>query len=220
MIELHMHSTLGIGRLTPAAALRQAKLAGCRVAALTEQADAATVKGALRGLLPLAREYGLYMDLDALAGVELTHVPPQLLGRSVEEARALGAQLVLVYGETLADSVDTGTNLAAIEAGADILSHPGLITPEEAALAAEKGVLLELSCRPEHGLANGRAAALARAAGAGLVIASDARGVGEVAGRERRKAVALGAGLSLEEFAAAEANARNLAQKLLHTKPR
>ena len=217
MIDLHMHSTLGIGSLPPAAALRHARLAGCRVAALTDQADGATLAFVVQSLLPLTREYGLYMDIDTLAGVELTQVPPQLMARTVEQARNLGAQLVLAYGETLADSVPVGTNLAAIEAGVDILSHPGLITPEEAALAAEKGVLLELSCLPPHALANGHVAAQARKAGAKLVLGSDARGPHDFCSREQRRAIALGAGLSPAEYGVAEANARALAQRLLHT---
>lgn len=217
MIDLHIHSTLGVGSLTPAAAFRHARLAGCRVAAVTDQADAATLALVLQSLLPLAREYGLYMELDTLAGVEVTQVPPQLMARTVEDARKLGAQLVLAYGETLADSVPVGTNLAAIEAGVDILSHPGLITMEEAALAAEKGVLLELSCLPRHSLANGHVAAQARKAGAKLVLGSDARTPDDFRTREQRRAVALGAGLSAVEYGAAEANARALAQRLLHT---
>ena len=88
-------------------------------------------------------------DIEAFAGVELVHVPPALLPDAVEQARAQGAALVLAHGESiprqLVDVVETGTNLAAIRAGVDILAHPGLITPEDAGLATEKGVLLELN---------------------------------------------------------------------------
>jgi len=48
----------------------------------------------------------------------------------VRKARRLGAELVVVHGETLVEPVPPGTNRRAIEAGADILAHPGLITPE------------------------------------------------------------------------------------------
>jgi histidinol phosphatase-like PHP family hydrolase len=215
MIDLHIHSTLGVGSLTPAAALRQARLAGCRAAAIADQADAATLGLVLAKLLPLTREYGLYMALDALAGVELTQVPPQLMADAVAEARRLGAQLVLAYGESLADSVPVGTNLAAIEAGVDILSHPGLISETEAALAAEKGVLLELSCYPGHSLANGHLAAVARRCKAKLILGSDARCPADFFSGEQRRAVALGAGLTPEEYLLAEANARALVHKLL-----
>ena len=43
-------------------------------------------------------------------------------------ARALGAQIVLVHGETIVEPVPPGTNHQAIEAGVDILAHPGLIS--------------------------------------------------------------------------------------------
>ena len=58
------------------------------------------------------------------------------------------------------EPVETGTNLAAIEAGVDILAHPGLITPEEATLAAERGVALEITTRAGHSLTNGHVAAM------------------------------------------------------------
>ena len=58
-----------------------------------------------------------------------------------------------MHGETICEPVAPGTNRAAIEAGVDILAHPGLITEEEARLAASKGVLLEVSSPPlpRHG---------------------------------------------------------------------
>ena len=42
------------------------------------------------------------------------------------------------------EPVEPGTNEAAIRSPwVDVLAHPGLITPEEARLAAERGVRLE-----------------------------------------------------------------------------
>src|SRR4030042_513820 len=72
------------------------------------------------------------------------------------------------------EPVQLGTNRAGIEAGVDILAHPGLISEEEARMAAENGVHLEVSARFSHGLANGRVVETAREAGASPVIESDA----------------------------------------------
>jgi histidinol phosphatase-like PHP family hydrolase len=71
----------------------------------------------------------------------------------------------VVHGETIVEPVLPGTNRAAIAAGVDILAHPGLITKEEAMLAAQKGVLLEITTRRGHSFTNGHVASIARVCG-------------------------------------------------------
>lgn len=87
-----------------------------------------------------------------------------------------------------------GTNLAAIEAKADVLLHPGLITKEEASLAAVHGVALELCAHPKHCLANGHVAVMAASAGARLVVGSGARSVDAMLDRRGLELIRLGAG--------------------------
>ena len=93
-----------------------------------------------------------------------------------------------------------GTNRAALEADVDILSHPGLLTEEEAALAAKRGICLELSARKGHCLCNGHVAALALAHGAPMVVNSDAHAPGDLVPRAFARQVALGAGLTEAQF--------------------
>ncbi|MDI7276845.1 MAG: hypothetical protein QME94_12785, partial [Anaerolineae bacterium] len=57
----------------------------------------------------------------------------------------------------------------------------------------------ELSARRGHGLANGHVAALARQAGAGLVVNSDAHEPSDLVSLEAARRVALGAGLTAAE---------------------
>ena len=83
----------------------------------------------------------------------------------VKRARELGAFIVLVHGETITEPVLPGTNRAAIEAGADILVHPGLITEADARLAKRNGVRLEVSGRKGHAYANGYVAKLQKSWG-------------------------------------------------------
>ena len=81
---------------------------------------------------------------------------------------------MVVHGETITEPVEEGTNLAAVTCrDVDILAHPGLITREEAELAARNGVFLELSAKPAHAAANGHVARMARQAGAKLIVNSD-----------------------------------------------
>jgi len=53
-------------------------------------------------------------------GAELTHCPPQDIGRLTQYARRCGAQVVVCHGETITEPVAPGTNRAAIQAGVDL----------------------------------------------------------------------------------------------------
>jgi histidinol phosphatase-like PHP family hydrolase len=81
-------------------------------------------------------------------------------------------------------------------------------------MAAEKGVLLELSARGGHNMANGLVASLARLHGCGLLVNSDAHAPGDLLTPERQKRVALGAGLNFGEFMALMRGADSLVKSL------
>jgi len=215
VIDLHTHTTFSDGVLVPAELARRAKVAGYRAVAITDHADASNMDLVVPRLAAMAREYSVYMDIAIVPGVELTHVPAALMAQEVERARALGAQLVVAHGETIVEPVERGTNLAAIEAGVDVLAHPGLITPEEVRLAAQKGVLLEITTRAGHGYANGHVLALARAFGARFVLNNDAHEPRDLVGAELRRRIALGCGMSEEEYRAADDHAWALVSRCL-----
>jgi len=86
-----------------------------------------------------------------------------------------------------------------IEAGIDILAHPGLISEEEVELAVQNGTFLELSGRKGHSFTNGHVAKLAKTHGAKLIINSDAHAPEDFMSAERARKVGLGAGLRLKE---------------------
>jgi histidinol phosphatase-like PHP family hydrolase len=117
----------------------------------------------------------------------------------IEAARRAGAFLVLVHGETLVEPVLPGTNRAGIEGGADIISHPGLISEEDARLAAKKGVCLEISGRKGHSYTNGHVAQIARKTGAALVFGSDAHAPDDIVDRGMAERLCMGAGLGKDE---------------------
>jgi histidinol phosphatase-like PHP family hydrolase len=215
MIDLHTHTTFSDGELIPSELARRAAKAGYRAVAMTDHADFSNLDLILTNIGRFVSKSGAFLGVDVLCGVEITHVPPPLIAHLVALARQGGAALVVVHGETIVEPVETGTNLAAIEAGVDILAHPGLITPEEAELAAERGVYLEITTRKGHSLTNGHVAALARRFGAKLVINNDAHAPEDLIGQERRKKVAFGAGLSHDEYLQAEANAREIVSRCI-----
>ncbi len=215
MIDLHTHSLYSDGELLPAEALRRVTVLGYRYLGLTDHVDASNFDWVLERLQRAAAALNQVSAVKLIAGVELTHVPPSQIGPLAAQARALGAALIVVHGETLAEPVAPGTNRAGLEADIDILAHPGLITREEAKLAREQGILLEISARHGHCLANGHVAAVAREAGAGVVLNTDAHSPGNYITRERAYMVAQGAGLSQTECDRMLANAESLAVKAL-----
>ena len=215
MIDLHTHTTFSDGELIPAELARRAAKAGYKGLAITDHADPSNMYHIIENLRRFALETGPYLDLNLAIGVELTHCPPPLIPGLITEARRAGAMLVVVHGETIVEPVARGTNLAAIEGGADVLAHPGLITEPEVRLAAEKGVHLEITTRKGHSLTNGHVAVMARSFGAKLVIDNDAHAPGDLVSQEMRGMVALGAGMTREEHRQAEKNAQDIFSRLL-----
>lgn len=215
MIDLHTHSIFSDGELIPAELIQRAERLGCRALAITDHADNSNLELLVPPLARAVAELNALHSIQTIAGVELTHLPPAMIAPLTARARELGARLVVVHGESPVEPVAGGTNRAAIEAGADILAHPGLITEEEVALAAQKGVALEISARGGHSLGNGRVAALARRHGATLVINTDAHAPRDLIDRQFARRVGLAAGLSEEEVDAAFTASAALASRAL-----
>ncbi|MCB2188003.1 MAG: histidinol phosphate phosphatase domain-containing protein [Deltaproteobacteria bacterium] len=215
MIDLHTHTFFSDGELLPSELVQRAETLGLAAVAITDHLDMSNLDLVLPRILTAARELNRVHQVQTLAGAELTHVPPSLIAGLTARARELGAQVVVVHGETIVEPVPPGTNRAALEAGVDILAHPGLITREEVQMAAERGVHLEISARKGHSLANGHVAALARQLGAKLVINTDAHAPSDLMGLAFARKVGLAAGLSEAEVDAALANSRRLVERAL-----
>lgn len=195
MIDLHTHSIFSDGELLPSELVRRAVVHGYTAIAITDHVDFTNIEHVLDGIKKATYLEEIW-DIQVLPGVEITHVPPQKIGKLLSLARELGARIVVVHGETLAEPVIPGTNRAAIEAGADILAHPGLISREDAALAAAQGVCLEITSRCGHNQANGHVARVAEELGAALVVSTDSHSPDDLVTDEQALKVALGAGLS------------------------
>lgn len=213
MIDLHTHTVFSDGELIPFELARRAAVAGYRALAITDHGDFSNMDLIIPRLSRIAHDLGKSLGLAVIPGIELTHIPPAMIAEAAAEARSLGAKLVVLHGETIVEPVAPGTNRAAIEAGVDILSHPGLLTAEEAALAAQGGVCLEITTRKGHSLTNGHVAKLALAAGAKLVINNDAHAPGDLVSLEMARKVALGAGLSEDQFEQCRRNSAELVFK-------
>ncbi|MFO7984075.1 MAG: histidinol phosphate phosphatase domain-containing protein [Desulfuromonadales bacterium] len=213
MIDLHVHSLFSDGELIPSELTRRAAVIGYRALAITDHADQSNVDFIIPRICAVAEELGRDWGLTVIPGIELTHVPPHRIAGALQHARDLGARLVVCHGETIVEPVAPGTNRAAIEAGVDILSHPGLITAEEADLAAQLGVCLEITARKGHCLTNGHVARLAVGQGAPLVVNTDSHAPGDLIELEMARKIAIGAGLSEEQFEQCRRNSEELVKK-------
>lgn len=215
--ELHTHSFLSDGELLPSELIRRAYTRGCIAIAITDHADASNLERVVKELVKLAREQSDNLPITFIPGVEITHVSPPLIPRLARKAKELGAGIVVVHGETIMEPVCPGTNRAAVECpDVDILAHPGFITVEEGALAAENGIYLEISARKWHCLTNGHVVKIARLTGAKLLVNSDAHSPGDLMDPELAKKVAMGAGLEGEELEfTLISNPANLVEKAL-----
>ena len=198
MIDLHTHTTFSDGELIPSELVRRAEVLGYTAIGITDHVDYTNIEHILSCLSRIKYLKGV-LDMQVLVGAELTHVPPAKIGPLAAFARKLGAEIVVVHGETPVEPVCPGTNRAAIEARVDILAHPGFITLEEAELACENNVCLEITARSGHNITNGHVVKTAKLAGAKMVVDTDSHAPGDLIRSERAIEIAMGAGLSLEE---------------------
>jgi len=96
--------------------------------------------------------------------------------------------------------VAPGTNQAACScSNVDVLAHPGLISLEDACMASDNGVALEITSRGGHNRTNGHVVRTALASGSQIVIDSDSHGPGDLLDMRAKKLVGLGAGLNEEQ---------------------
>ena len=200
MYDFHTHTFLSDGVLAPVELIRRAVVIGYRVMAITDHVGPGNLEPVLKTLITDCAAASKRWDILALPGVEITHVPKEDIDALAREAKAMGARVVNVHGETISEPVEPGTNLAAVSSGSvDVLAHPGLISAEEASIAAGNGVFLEVSARRSHAFANGHVVATARKAGARMVLDSDAHEPRDLLTREFAMKVALGAGLDEQD---------------------
>ena len=219
MIDLHTHTFLSDGQLLASELARRAEEIGYRYIGVSDHVDYSNIDTVVPGVVRAARENNRHTVIKIVPGAELTHVPPQLIAELARQVRDLGAAYVVMHGESPVEPVAKGTNRAAILAGVDILAHPGLITREEVELAAEHNVLLEITTRGGHSLTNGHVARLAKEIGAGLVLNTDSHTYGDLASKEFARRVALGAGLTDDDFDEMQTRALNLVARVGYLSP-
>ncbi|MGZ4856822.1 MAG: histidinol phosphate phosphatase domain-containing protein, partial [Methanobacteriaceae archaeon] len=165
-IDLHIHSIFSDGELLPSEIARRACVLGHRAVAITDHVDATNLDCVAR-VIEAVIDIRDNWAIEIIPGAEITHAPAQIIPKLAQKARKLGAEIIVVHGETIVEPVIEGTNLSAVNCpDVDVLAHPGLITVEEGEVARENGVALEISARKGHSLGNGHVVKVAREVGA------------------------------------------------------
>ncbi len=216
LYDFHTHTFLSDGSLSPVELARRALVNGYKVLAMADHVGLGNCAPVLQQVKRECELVNRHWPLLALPAVEITHVPAAAIAEVAAEAKALGAALVVVHGETIVEPVEPGTNAAALRCPqVDILAHPGLLTPEEAELAAANGVFLELTARKGHSLTNGRVWQIGSRYGARFLLNSDAHDPGDLLDGEFVRRVGLGAGLAAADLARVlEENPRLLLERI------
>ena len=198
-----MHSLFSDGELLPSELARRAANLNHEVIAITDHVDYSNVEQ-IPQIQKAIDDINANWNIKVVLGAEVTHVPTESIDGVAKKAKDLGAQIVVVHGETLNEPVIEGTNYAAVNSEyVDILGHPGLITYEEAQIAKENGIYLEISARSGHCLGNGHVANIASEVGNNLLVNTDTHSPDNLITFEKSYEIALGAGLSKKEAMAA-----------------
>lgn len=197
--DFHTHTTLSDGELLPMELIRRAAAADHRAVALTDHASFSNIEAVVASLVRDCKKADAW-GIEAIPGVELTHVPVKYIDEAVRKSRKAGAEIVVIHGETPVEPVERGTDHEAVtNPDVDILAHPGMITIDDVELAAKNDVFLEITCRKGHSLSNGHVASLARETGALLLVNTDTHGPGDLSTMEFANTVARGAGMNPDE---------------------
>ena len=175
LYDFHTHTFHSDGVLSPIELIRRAFVKGYSAIGVTDHVALGSLGRVIEEISDDCALARAYWGIQAIPGVELTHLPPQAISEVAQKAKEMGAWLVIVHGETSTEPVERGTNLAAVQSPyVDILAHPGLITTEEAALAAQNNVFIELTSRTGHSATNAHVALISQKAQARLLVNSDA----------------------------------------------
>lgn len=190
-----MHTIFSDGELLPSEIARRASVLNHEAIAITDHVDASNMD-CVRRIRDVILDIKDNWDIEVIPGAEITHAPAEIIGKLAGKARKLGAEIIVVHGETLVEPVIEGTNMAAVNCPeVDILAHPGLITHEEAKIAKENDIALEITARCGHNQSNGYVAKVALEVGANMVLDTDTHKPKDLISYEKAYKIALGAGI-------------------------
>ncbi|HOK56135.1 MAG TPA: histidinol phosphate phosphatase domain-containing protein [bacterium] len=199
MIDLHTHTILSDGDLIPSELARRADEKGYKVIAFTDHVDFSNIDFVIPAIIRVCEKINLNFRIKAIPGVEITHVNPVDIPNIVKISRNLGAKIIIVHGETIVEPVAKGTNKKALESDIDILAHPGLLSEDEAKIAAERKISIEISARKGHSFSNGHVSRLWYEYEFPLILNTDAHSPDDLITDDFAKKIIVSAGIKVED---------------------
>lgn len=214
LVDLHTHTFFSDGVLSPSELVYRYKAVGCQAMAITDHADYSNIEYIINSMHRAAPKLNKYYDIEVIVGVELTYIPPGDIKNMIETARNLGAELVIVHGETSAENVPAGTNLAGVKAKCDILAHPGTLMDETAEIAAQNNVCIELTTRVGHRNTNKIVAETAVRNGCKLVLNTDSHEPEDLLNMDKIAEVLIQSGLKENYYEVLMSNSLSLIETI------
>jgi histidinol phosphatase-like PHP family hydrolase len=197
--DFHMHTTMSDGELLPMELIRRAAASDHGAIAITDHCSFSNLEHVVKSVAQDCKKADAW-GMEAIPGVELTHVPVKYIDDAIRKSRKAGAEIIVIHGETPVEPVERGTNHKAVSnPEVDILAHPGMISLDDAELAAKNGIYLEITCRKGHSLGNGHVALMAREAKAKTLVNTDTHDPADLSTMAFANTVARGAGMDPEE---------------------
>ncbi len=200
MYNLHCHTILSDGDLIASEVAVRYAVAGYKAIAITDHADYSNIKTVVSSVLAFTSHWPKHAAIRVFPGVELTHLPLDQFKPLVKYARSKGIKIVIGHGESPVEPVLKGTNRAALEAGIDILAHPGMISDEDTALAARNKVFLEITSRRGHGNTNDHVVSRCRALGASFMLNTDGHSPEDIITPAQLRQIGITAGLTEKDL--------------------
>ena len=108
MIDLHTHTIFSDGELIPSELVRRAVDKGYQAIAITDHADLSNIDFIVPRMVKVCKQLRESCAIQVIPGIELTHVPPPHIAELAKEGRRLGAQIIVVHGETIVEPVMKG----------------------------------------------------------------------------------------------------------------
>jgi len=140
--DFHTHTTFSDGELLPMELIRRAAKLDHRAIAITDHASFSNFEWIIDSVARDCKKADAW-GIEAIPGVELTHIPVRYIDEAVRKSKKAGAEVILIHGETPVEPVEAGTNHEAVSnPDVDILAHPGMIVLDDAELAAKNSVYL------------------------------------------------------------------------------
>ncbi|MCM8818232.1 MAG: histidinol phosphate phosphatase domain-containing protein [Candidatus Omnitrophica bacterium] len=199
MIDLHTHTLLSDGELLPSELAQRANEKGYKVIAFTDHIDYSNIDIVVPSLVRACEKININYKIKTIPGVEITHVNPIDIPNLVKIAKNLGAKIVVVHGETIVEPVAKGTNKKALESEIDILAHPGILSEDEAKIADERKIHIEISARKGHSLSNGHIIRLWYEYGFPLILNTDTHSPNDLITDDFAKKIIISSGVKVED---------------------